>query len=103
MTARTPNAAPVYDILDCGPRNRFAANGKLVHNSQKINMQNLPQIKPITKRTPNGALIMTPGGWSRLFKRAPDMGKIMGAAKAQLAGKADMGQVSAAVKAVLAG
>ena len=34
---------------------------------------------------------------------APDMGKIMGAAKAQLAGKADMGQVSAAVKALLAG
>jgi uncharacterized protein YqeY len=38
--------------------------------------------------------------------RAPtgaDMGKLMGAAKAQLAGKADMGQVSAAVKAALAG
>lgn len=37
--------------------------------------------------------------------RAPtgaDMGKLMGAAKAQLAGKADMGQVSAAVKAALA-
>ena len=32
-----------------------------------------------------------------------DMGKVMGAAKAQLAGKADMGQVSAAVKAALAG
>jgi uncharacterized protein YqeY len=31
------------------------------------------------------------------------MGKVMGAAKAQLAGKADMGQVSAAVKAALAG
>ena len=31
-----------------------------------------------------------------------DMGKVMGAAKAQLAGKAEMGQVSAAVKAVLA-
>ena len=30
-----------------------------------------------------------------------DMGKVMGAAKAQLAGKADMGQVSAAVKAAL--
>ena len=30
-----------------------------------------------------------------------DMGKVMGAAKAQLAGKADMSQVSAAVKAVL--
>ena len=32
-----------------------------------------------------------------------DIGKVMGAVKAQLAGKADMGQVSAAVKAVLAG
>jgi uncharacterized protein len=31
-----------------------------------------------------------------------DMGKVMGAAKAKLAGKADMGQVSAAVKAALA-
>lgn len=30
-----------------------------------------------------------------------DMGKVMGAAKAQLAGKAEMGQVSAAVKAAL--
>ncbi len=32
-----------------------------------------------------------------------DMGKVMAAAKAQLAGQADMGQVSAAVKAALAG
>lgn len=31
-----------------------------------------------------------------------DMGKIMGAAKAQFTGKADMGQVSAAIKAALA-
>lgn len=31
-----------------------------------------------------------------------DMGKVMGAAKAQLAGKADMGMVSAAVKSALA-
>ena len=31
-----------------------------------------------------------------------DMGKVMGAVKAQLAGKADMGKVSAAVKATLA-
>jgi hypothetical protein len=31
-----------------------------------------------------------------------DMGKVMGAVKAQLAGKTDMGQVSAAVKAALA-
>jgi len=33
---------------------------------------------------------------------AGDMGKVMGLAKARLAGKADMGQVSAAVKAALA-
>ncbi|SFE12034.1 GatB/YqeY domain-containing protein [Paracidovorax konjaci] len=32
-----------------------------------------------------------------------DMGKVMAAAKSQLAGKAEMGQVSAAVKAALAG
>ncbi len=32
-----------------------------------------------------------------------DMGKVMAAAKAQLAGKADMAQVSSAVKAALAG
>lgn len=32
-----------------------------------------------------------------------DMGKVMGAVKAQLAGKADMGLASAAVKAALAG
>ncbi len=32
-----------------------------------------------------------------------DMGKVMAAVKAQLAGKVDMGQVSAAVKATLAG
>jgi uncharacterized protein YqeY len=31
------------------------------------------------------------------------MGKVMGAVKTRLAGKADMGQVSAAVKAALAG
>ncbi len=31
------------------------------------------------------------------------MGKVMGAAKARLAGKADMAAVSAAVKAALAG
>ena len=32
-----------------------------------------------------------------------DMGKVMGAVKAKLAGQADMGQVSAAVKAALSG
>lgn len=33
---------PVYDIKNCGPRHRFVANGKLVHNSDKLNLQNLP-------------------------------------------------------------
>lgn len=32
---------PVYDITNCGPRHRYMANGKLVHNSDKINVQNL--------------------------------------------------------------
>lgn len=32
----------VYDIKNSGPRHRFVANGKLVHNSDSINMQNLP-------------------------------------------------------------
>ena len=36
-------------------------------------------------------------------KSAADMGKVMAAAKAKLAGKADMGKVSALVKAKLAG
>lgn len=34
---------PVYDITNCGPRSRYMANGKLVHNSDKINTQNLPK------------------------------------------------------------
>jgi hypothetical protein len=34
--------APVYDIKNCGPRHRFVANGKLVHNSDSVNLQNLP-------------------------------------------------------------
>lgn len=32
---------PVYDITNCGPRSRYMANGKLVHNSDKVNLQNL--------------------------------------------------------------
>ncbi len=39
----THQVARVYDIKDCGPRNRFVANGKLVHNSggDRLNWQNL--------------------------------------------------------------
>ena len=31
--ANDPRTARVYDIVDCGPRMRFAANGLIVHNS----------------------------------------------------------------------
>ena len=34
---------PVYDIKNCGPRHRYAANGKLIHNCDRINLQNLPR------------------------------------------------------------
>lgn len=33
---------PVYDIVNCGPRHRFSANGKIVHNCDFLNVQNLP-------------------------------------------------------------
>lgn len=38
---------PVYDIKNCGPRHRFSANGKLVHNSDSLNLQNLPRNSPL--------------------------------------------------------
>lgn len=43
LTSPRANTVPVYDILNCGPRHRFGANGKLVHNSDKLNFQNLPK------------------------------------------------------------
>ena len=47
---------PVYDIKNCGPRHRFAANRKLVHNSDKVNLQNLPRKSPLKD------CIWAPGG-----------------------------------------
>lgn len=55
---------PVYDIQNCGPRHRFMANNKLVHNSDKINLQNLPSRGPNGKklkdtiRAPRGYVIV---------------------------------------------
>jgi len=55
---------PVYDIQNCGPRHRFVANGKLVHNSDKINLQNLPSRGPNAKklkkaiRAPKGHMLI---------------------------------------------
>lgn len=44
---------PVYDITNCGPRSRYMANGKLVHNSDKVNLQNLSARgkEPILRRS----------------------------------------------------
>lgn len=49
---------PVYDILDCGPRHRFSANGKLVHNS---NWQNFKRDSNIRRAilAPEGFLLGT--------------------------------------------
>ena len=38
----TTEWAHVYDIVNAGPRHRFVANGKLIHNSDGVNVQNLP-------------------------------------------------------------
>lgn len=51
---------PVYDIANCGPRHRFVANGKLVHNSDKVNLQNLPSRGPNAKKIKK--TIMAPDG-----------------------------------------
>lgn len=52
---------PVYDIQNCGPRRRFSANGRLVHNSDKINLQNLPSRGANAKQIKKG--IMAPDGY----------------------------------------
>ena len=47
---------PVYDILNCGPRKRFWANGKLVHNSNFLNMKRQSPIRE-TLLAPKGFLL----------------------------------------------
>lgn len=51
--------SPVFDILDCGPNKRFTANGKLVHNCESINQQNLRRGSELRKSlcAPEGQLI----------------------------------------------
>lgn len=54
--------AHVYDIKNCGPRNRFVANGVLVHNSGggSINPQNLPRggVLRHSMRAPDGYCVV---------------------------------------------
>lgn len=51
---------PVYDIKNCGPRHRFVANGKLVHNSDSVNLQNLPRKSKLKKamKAPKGYMLI---------------------------------------------
>jgi DNA polymerase I-like protein with 3'-5' exonuclease and polymerase domains len=51
---------PVYDIQNCGPRHRFVANGKLVHNSDRVNLQNIPRSSPLKKAiiAPEGYVVI---------------------------------------------
>lgn len=58
----------VYDILNCGPRSRFVADGKLVHNSGwGYNPQNLPRIY----RDKAGNIIPSRTNVLRLCMKAP--------------------------------
>ena len=55
---KTYNATEdVYDIVNCGPRHRFWANGKLVHNSDGVNLQNFNRNQLVTSDTPTGTKV----------------------------------------------
>lgn len=72
---------PVYDIQNCGPRHRFVANGKLVHNSDSVNMQNLPRTSPLKNA------ICAPDGWAMIDS---DSSQIEARTLAWLAGQDDL-------------
>lgn len=46
-------SVPVYDILNAGNEHKYMANGKLVHNSDKVNLQNLSKRtkEPVLRRS----------------------------------------------------
>jgi hypothetical protein len=52
-TAASGNVVPVYDIRNCGPRHRFGANGKLVHNCNWLNFKRGSAIRKAVK-APSG-------------------------------------------------
>jgi DNA polymerase len=76
---------PVYDILNCGPRRRFGANGKLVHNSNWQNFTNEDETDP-DEPTLNKA-IMAPDGW---LIASPDASQIECRLLNELAGQTDV-------------
>ena len=76
---------PVYDIVNCGPRKRFVANGKLVHNSDGVNIQNLPSRGNTTIRR----ALRAPEGYEII---ACDSSQIEARTVAWLAGQDDLVQ-----------
>lgn len=63
---------PVYDIVNCGPRHRFWANGKLVHNSDKLNPQNLNRNVMVSESTKQGQLVFYKGKADRFVSLMPE-------------------------------
>jgi hypothetical protein len=61
---------PVYDILDCGPRHRFYANGKLVHNS---NWQNFKRVDSRNRGASIREAILPPEGFDLVD---PDLSQV---------------------------
>lgn len=70
-----PKLVPVYDIVNCGPRHRFWANGKLVHNSDRLNPQNLNRNVLVNESTKTGMLVFYKGKADRFVSLLPD-GKV---------------------------
>jgi hypothetical protein len=58
-----PKLMATWDIVSCGPRNRFMANGRIVHNSGdwRMNVQNLVRGSDLRKslRAPPGYKVIT--------------------------------------------
>lgn len=75
----------VYDIKNCGPRHRFVANGKLVHNSDNVNLQNLPSRTAMAGRLKK--CILAPEGYVIIDS---DSSQIEARTLAWLAGQDDL-------------
>ena len=83
----TNTLVPVYDITNCGPRHRYMANGKLVHNSDKVNLQNL------SKRTKDPVLRRSMRAMTNYIVLASDSSQIEARMLAYLADQQDVVQV----------
>ena len=86
---------PVYDIKNCGPKHRFVANGKLVHNSDSINLQNLPSRGENAGKLKKA--IVAPEGYSIIDA---DSAQIEARVLAWLAGQSDVVEAFATGKDV---